>query len=77
MSMPVNQLLPRRKPVTFFACDVTEMPLEAIRAANDNPCPYCGGVLEPGDRAEDCSGSGVDSGAWPLFPFPKGWGASC
>ena len=47
--MPVNQLLPRRKPVTFFACDVTEMPLEAIRAANDNPCPYCGGVLEPGE----------------------------
>ena len=36
-------------------------------------CPYCGGVLEPGDKASDCSGSG----AWPMLPFPKGWGASC
>jgi hypothetical protein len=23
--------------------------------ANDNACPYCGGVLMPGDKAADCS----------------------
>jgi len=23
--------------------------------ANDNACPYCGGVLMPGDNATDCS----------------------
>jgi hypothetical protein len=73
MSMPVNRLTPRLHVVNFFAQDVTDVVGDAPRPSNDNNCPYCGGVLEPGDKAEDCSGSG----AWPMLPFPKGWGASC
>lgn len=71
--MPVDRMTPRRNVVNFFAREVTETSSDFPRAANDNSCPYCGGVLEPGDKASDCSGSG----AWPLIPFPKGWGASC
>ncbi|CAN5346676.1 hypothetical protein BH10PSE10_BH10PSE10_13040 [soil metagenome] len=71
--MPVHPLNPRFPVVNFFAHDVTDGVGEAPRPANDNSCPYCGGVLEPGDKAEDCS----SSGAWPMIPFPKGWGASC
>lgn len=71
--MPAYRLPPRLHVVNFFAHDVTDDVGDAPRPANDNTCPYCGGVLEPGDRAEDCSGSG----AWPMIPFPKGWGASC
>ncbi len=71
--MPVNRLTPRLHVVNFFAYDVTDDVGDAPRPANDNTCPYCGGVLEPGDKASDCSGSG----AWPMVPFPKGWGASC
>jgi hypothetical protein len=73
--MPVDRLTPRRTLVNFFAHDVTDIAGGAVRAANDNTCPYCGGVLEPGDKASDCSGS--LSGPWPMIPFPKGWGASC
>ncbi len=71
--MPVDRLKPRRNVVNFFAHEVAETSSDFPRAANDNPCPYCGGVLEPGDRASDCSGSA----AWPMIPFPKGWEASC
>lgn len=71
--MPSYRLFPRLPVVNFSAHDVTDVPGEGTRAANDNNCPYCGGVLEPGDKASDCSGSG----AWPLFPFPKGWEATC
>jgi hypothetical protein len=71
--MPVNRLFPRSPVVNIFACDSGESLDDLPRAANDNCCPYCGGVLEPGDKASDCSGSG----AWPMLPFPKGWGASC
>lgn len=71
--MPANRLPPRPNVVNFFAHDVSEESCDFPRAANDNSCPYCGGVLEPGDKASDCSGSR----AWPTLPFPKGWGASC
>jgi hypothetical protein len=71
--MPAYRLTPRLHVVNFFAHDVTDGVGDAPRPANDNTCPYCGGVLEPGDKASDCSGSG----AWPMIPFPKGWGASC
>jgi len=70
--MPAYRPTPRFKVVNFFACDVIDIE-DAQRPANDNTCPYCGGVLVPGDKASDCSGSG----AWPMIPFPKGWGASC
>lgn len=77
--MPAYRLSPRLRVVNFFAHDVTDVVGQEPRPANDNNCPYCGGVLEPGDNAADCSGSGSDlgSGAWPMIPFPKGWGASC
>jgi hypothetical protein len=61
----------RNNVVKFLAHEVCNESLD--RAANDNCCPYCGGLLEPGDKASDCSGYE----AWPLIPFPKGWGASC
>lgn len=64
---------PIPRPFGFFAAEVTDADESLPRAANDNCCPYCGGQLGPGDKASDCSGSG----AWPLFPFPKGWEASC
>lgn len=56
--------------VNFFAYEVDDAGA-LVEAANDNCCPHCGGVLEAGDKASDCSG------AWPLYPFPKGWEASC
>lgn len=71
--MPAYRLTPRLRVVNFFAHDVTVDAGDEPRPANDNNCPYCGGVLEPGDKASDCSGSGP----WPMIPFPKGWGASC
>lgn len=71
--MPAYRLTPRLNVVNLFACDVPDALGDMPRALNDNNCPYCGGVLEPGDKASDCSGSG----AWPMIPFPKGWGASC
>lgn len=71
--MPAYRLTPRLHVVNFFAHAVIDDVGEAPCPANDNSCPYCGGVLEPGDKASDCSGSG----AWPMIPFPKGWGASC
>ena len=72
--MPAYRLIPHLKVVKFFAHDVSGA-VESVRAANDNSniCPHCGGVLEPGDKASDCS----SSGAWPLIPFPQGWEASC
>lgn len=73
--MPAYRPTPHLTVVKFFAHDVTDGVEGAPRAANDNgsTCPYCGGVLEPGDKASDCS----SSGAWPLIPFPQGWEASC
>ncbi len=71
--MPAHRLTPRPKVVNFFAYDVTDMSGDPLRVANDNNCPHCGGVLEPGDKASDCSGST----AWPMVPFPKGWEATC
>ncbi|MES2752724.1 MAG: hypothetical protein V4661_15255 [Pseudomonadota bacterium] len=71
--MSADRLYPRRNVVNFFAHDVTDTFGGLPTAVNDNNCPYCGGVLEPGDKASDCSGSR----AWPIIPFPKGWGASC
>lgn len=71
--MSTYRLTPRLHVVNFFAHDVTALAGDEPRPANDNNCPHCGGVLEPGDKASDCSGSG----AWPMIPFPKGWGASC
>ncbi len=65
--MPVHPLNPRFPVVNFFAYDVTDGVGEAPRPANDNTCPYCGGVLEPGDKAEDCSSSGGVA-ADPLSP---------
>jgi hypothetical protein len=77
--MPGYRLNPRPKVASFFAVDVTEESGDLPRAANDNSCPYCGGVLEPGDKASDCSGSKSrpPSKAWPMMPFPQGWEASC
>lgn len=75
--MSGNRLIPRPQVVNFFAVDVTDASANFPRAANDNSCPYCGGLLEPGDKASDCSGSRSTSKAWPLVPFPKGWEASC
>jgi hypothetical protein len=60
-------------PVSFL-CQEEGQEDDFLRApANDNCCPHCGGLLEPGEKASDCSGSG----AWPLLPFPQGWEASC
>lgn len=67
------RLTKRPQAVNFFAVVVADGDGDFARAANDNSCPYCGGVLEPGDKASDCSGSK----AWPMIPFPKGWEASC
>lgn len=79
--MSGNRLIPRPQVVNFFAVDVTGAAGDFPRAANDNSCPYCGGLLEPGDKASDCSGSKplsmTVSKAWPHVPFPKGWEASC
>ena len=63
--------------INFFAMEVTDTSGDFARAANDNSCPYCGGVLEPGDKASDCSGSKSSAKAWPMIPFPQGWEASC
>jgi hypothetical protein len=68
------RLTKRPQAINFFAMEVTDTSGDFARAANDNSCPYCGGVLEPGDKASDCSGS---SKAWPMMPFPQGWEASC
>jgi hypothetical protein len=57
MSMPGNHLIPRSNVIKFFAADVTDLSADFPRAGNDNNCPHCGGVLEPGDNASDCSGS--------------------
>jgi hypothetical protein len=72
MSMSVHRLIPRSSAVRFIAMDVTDAAASTPRATNDNNCPYCGGVLEPGDKASDCSGSK----ALPMMPSPKGRGAS-
>lgn len=75
--MPGYRSIPRPQTVKFLAVDVTEMSADFPRAGNDNNCPHCGGVLEPGDKASDCSGSK----AWlaqarPLRTFPKSSEAS-
>ena len=75
--MPAFRVIPRLHVVNFFAHEVIDASGDAPPAANDNNCPYCGGVLAPGDKASDCSGSFAESGPWPMLPFPKGWGASC
>ncbi len=73
-----NRLTKRPQVARFFAVDVTDTSNDYPRAANDNCCPYCGGVLEPGDDASDCSGSNaLSKKAWPMIPFPQGWEASC
>ncbi len=72
-----NRLTKRPQVARFFAADVTDAASDFPRAANDNSCPYCGGILEPGDSASDCSGSTDLSKAWPMIPFPRGWEASC
>jgi len=41
--------------VKFFAAEVRDAEDGAWPHANDNACPYCGGVLAPGDKATDCS----------------------
>ncbi len=61
--MPGNRLIPRSNVVKFFAVDVTDLSAYFPRAGNDNNCPHCGGVLEPGDNASDCSGS-MASKSW-------------
>jgi hypothetical protein len=70
------RLTKRPQAVNFFAMEITDTAGDFQRAANDNICPYCGGILEPGDKASDCSGSN-SSKAWPTIPFPQGWEASC
>ena len=71
------RLTKRPQAINFFAMEITDTSGDFPHAANDNSCPYCGGVLEPGDKASDCSGSMDLSKAWPLIPFPQGWEASC
>ncbi|ACI92194.1 hypothetical protein OCAR_5059 [Afipia carboxidovorans OM5] len=42
--------------VRFFAAEVPDAQDDiSLGYANDNACPYCGGVLAPGDKASDCS----------------------
>lgn len=62
---PVTTL--RSNVVQFFAAEITESNSAAFAHANDNCCPHCGGVLEPGDKASDCSGSR----AQPMRPRPQ------
>ena len=68
-----NRLFQPSNVVKFFAVDVTDLSAAVPRAGNDNNCPHCGGVLGPGDRAQDCSGSkGLSSKTPPVMPVPKG-----
>ena len=62
--MPGNRLIPRSNVIKFFALDVTDLSADFPRAGNDNNCPHCGGVLEPGDKASDCSGSKASKSSW-------------
>ena len=75
--MSVYRLIPRSSAIRFIATDVSDAAAGLPRAINDNNCPYCGGVLEPGDKASDCSGSKAwPVKSWPVMPAPKGRGAS-
>lgn len=73
-----NRLFPPSRAVGFFAMDVTDSSAAVPRAGNDNNCPHCGGVLGPGDRAQDCSGSmalpskSLSAKNGPKRPVPKG-----
>lgn len=52
-----DRIIPRDNVVKFFADEVRDggEDLATMLHANDNGCPYCGGVLAPGDKASDCS----------------------
>lgn len=74
--MSGTRTIHRPQVVNFFALDASEPSRDFPRPANDNCCPHCGGLMEPGDNASDCS-MAMSSTSWPHAPFPKGWEASC
>lgn len=55
--MTGNRTIPQNNVVKFFAAEISETGDGTVVHANDNCCPHCGGVLLPGDKASDCSGS--------------------
>jgi len=56
--------------VRFFAEEVRDDDVLPAHA-NDNACPYCGGVLMPGDKATDCSSYDPET----LRMSPRAWRA--
>jgi hypothetical protein len=67
--MTGNRIIPRNNVVKFFAAQIGDAD-DALVHVNDNCCPYCGGIMLPGDNASDCS----VARAQPMGPFrPRGW----
>ena len=71
--MSGKRTISRSNVVNFFAAEVTDAAMGyPLAHDNDNACPYCGGLLEPGDNAADCSGVGWRRVA--VHSIPEGLG---
>lgn len=65
--MTVHRIIPRNTVVQFFAAQIAATDDDALAHDNDNCCPYCGGIMLPGDKASDCS----IARAQPMSPRPR------